>query len=66
MKAMSIDRGLPIVVDRPGAKYTSISEEHGVMAEMLWAWVPFDDIASMHNELIERYPHRTPYYSEVE
>ena len=32
MKAMSIDRGLPIVVDRPGAKYTSISEEHGVMA----------------------------------
>jgi D-serine deaminase-like pyridoxal phosphate-dependent protein len=31
MKAMSIDRGLPIVVDVPGAQYTSISEEHGVM-----------------------------------
>ena len=34
------------------------------MGEMLWAWVPFDDIARMHNELIEKYPHRAPYYSQ--
>lgn len=32
MKSMSIDRGLPIVVDQPGAKYTGISEEHGTMS----------------------------------
>ena len=32
MKAMSIDRGLPIVVGAPGAKFTKISEEHGVMS----------------------------------
>ncbi|MCH7641907.1 MAG: DSD1 family PLP-dependent enzyme [Chloroflexi bacterium] len=32
MKAMSIDRGLPIVVGAPGAEFTKISEEHGVMS----------------------------------
>ena len=36
------------------------------MAEMLWAWVPFDDIARMHNEQIEKYPHRKPYYSKTD
>jgi arylsulfatase A-like enzyme len=46
--------------------YKDPKEEHGVMAELLWAWVPFDDIARMHNELIEKYPHRKPYYSNIE
>ena len=32
MKAMSIDRGLPIVVNAPGAEFVKISEEHGIMA----------------------------------
>ena len=32
MKAMSIDRGLPLVVGAPGAEFTKISEEHGTMA----------------------------------
>ena len=41
-------------------------EEHGVMVQMLWAWVPFDDIAVMHNELIEQYPHREPYRSATD
>jgi arylsulfatase len=41
-------------------------EEHGVMGAMLWAWVPFDDIARMHNEMIEKYPHREPYRSNLE
>jgi arylsulfatase len=36
------------------------------MGAMLWAWVPFDDIARMHNELIEKYPHRKPYRSVIE
>ena len=45
--------------------YKDPKEEHGVMGELLWAWVPFDDITRMHNQLIERYPHREPYYSEV-
>ena len=43
--------------------YKDPREEFGVMGEMLWAWVPFDDIFRMHNELIEKYPHREPYYS---
>jgi len=43
--------------------YKDPKEEHGVMAELLWAWVPFDDVLRMHNELIEKYPHRKPYYS---
>ena len=46
--------------------YKDPKEEHGVMAELLWAWVPFDDVFRMHNELIEKYPHRPPYYSVVE
>ena len=29
---MSIDRGLPMVVDQPGATYEKISEEHGIMS----------------------------------
>ena len=41
-------------------------EEHGVMVQMLWAWVPFDDIARMHNELIEKYPHRPPHRSKLD
>ena len=40
-------------------------EEHGVMGAMLWAWVPFDDIARMHNDLIKKYPHRKPYRSVI-
>ena len=32
MKAMSIDRGLPLVVGCPGAEFVKISEEHGIMA----------------------------------
>ncbi len=36
------------------------------MGAMLWAWVPFDDITRMHNELIEKYPHREPYKSVIE
>ena len=32
--------------------------------QMLWAWVPFDDIARMHNDLIKKFPHRKPYYSK--
>jgi len=46
--------------------YKDPKEENGVMAEMLWAWVPFDDIARMHNALIEKYPHRKPYYSRTD
>ena len=46
--------------------YKDPKEEHGVMAEMLWAWVPFDDFLRMHNDLIEEFPHREPYYSKVE
>jgi arylsulfatase len=46
--------------------YKDPKEEHGVMAELLWAWVPFDDVLRMHNELIEKYPNREPYYSVVE
>jgi arylsulfatase len=46
--------------------YKDPKEENGVMAELLWAWVPFDDFTRKHNELIERYPHREPYYSEVD
>ena len=45
--------------------YKDPKEEHGVMGEMLWAWVPFDDITRMHNKLIEKYPHRKPYYSKT-
>jgi arylsulfatase A-like enzyme len=46
--------------------YKDPKEEHGVMAQLLWAWVPFDDFARMHYELIEEYPHREPYRSVVE
>ena len=46
--------------------YKDPREEHGVMGAMLWAWVPFDDITRMHNELIEKYPHRKPYSSVIE
>ncbi|CUH48991.1 MULTISPECIES: sulfatase-like hydrolase/transferase [Ruegeria] len=41
-------------------------EEHGVMVSMLWAWVPFDDIQRMHEAMIETFPHREPYYSEMD
>lgn len=41
-------------------------EEHGVMVQMLWAWVPFDDIQLMHENLIEKFPHRKPYRSVAE
>ena len=46
--------------------YKDPKEEHGIMVSMLWAWVPFDDIAKMHNETIKKYPHRKPYYSKIE
>ena len=46
--------------------YKDPKEEHGVMAELLWAWVPFDDFTRIHNELIEKYPHRKPYRSVIE
>ena len=46
--------------------YKDPKEEHGIMVSMLWAWVPFDDIARMHNKLIEKYPHRKPYKSVIE
>jgi arylsulfatase len=46
--------------------YKDPKEEHGVMAELLWAWVPFDDITRMHNELIKKFPHRKPYKSVIE
>lgn len=46
--------------------YKDPKEEHGVMVQMLWAWVPFDDIARMHNELIAKYPHRKPYFSTTD
>ena len=41
-------------------------EEHGVMVQMLWAWVPFDDAQHMHEQLIEEFPHRKPYRSALE
>ena len=41
-------------------------EEHGVMVQMLWAWVPFDDIQHMHESLIEKFPHRESYKSNLE
>jgi arylsulfatase A-like enzyme len=44
--------------------YKDPKEQHGVMAQLLWAWVPFDDFAQGHYEQIERFPHREPYYSE--
>jgi arylsulfatase len=54
----------------PGKAFFDIfkdpKEEHGVMAELLWAWVPFDDITRMHNDLIKKYPHRKPYKSVIE
>ena len=43
--------------------YKDPKEENGVMAEMLWAWVPFDDVRRAHDELIKQYPHRPPYRS---
>jgi len=43
--------------------YKDPREEHGVMVSMLWAWVPFDDIQRMHEGMIEKFPHRAPYYS---
>ena len=46
--------------------YKDPKEEHGVMAQLLWAWVPFDDFARMHYDLIEKYPHREPYRSVIE
>jgi arylsulfatase len=46
--------------------YKDPKEEHGVMAQLLWAWVPFDDFARTHYELIEEYPHREPYYSKTD
>jgi arylsulfatase len=46
--------------------YKDPKEENGVMVEMLWAWVPFDDIARLHNDLIEKYPHRKPYLSATD
>jgi arylsulfatase len=46
--------------------YKDPKEEHGVMVSMLWAWVPFDDLVRMHNDLIEKYPHRKPYKSVIE
>jgi len=46
--------------------YKDPKEEHGIMVSMLWAWVPFDDLARMHNELIEKYPHRKPHYSKID
>jgi arylsulfatase len=46
--------------------YKDPKEEHGVMAELLWAWVPFDDFLRLHNELIVEYPHREPYYSKTD
>jgi arylsulfatase len=46
--------------------YKDPKEEHGVMAELLWAWVPFDDFTRIHNKLIEKYPHRKPYRSVME
>ena len=44
--------------------YKDPREEHGVMVQMLWAWVPFDDLADMHNQAIKKYPHRKPYRSK--
>ena len=46
--------------------YKDPKEENGVMVSMLWAWVPFDNIVRMHNELIEQYPHRKTYRSVTE
>ena len=46
--------------------YKDPKEENGVMAELLWAWVPFDDITRIHNEMIEKFPHRKPYRSVIE
>lgn len=46
--------------------YKDPKEENGVMVSMLWAWVPFDDALKMHNELIEKFPHRVPYRSSAE
>jgi arylsulfatase len=44
--------------------YKDPREEHGVMVQMLWAWVPFDDLVGMHNKAIKEYPHRNPYRSK--
>ena len=38
--------------------YKDPREEHGVMVSMLWAWVPFDDIQRMHENMIKKFPHR--------
>ena len=46
--------------------YKDPKEEHGTMVAMLWAWVPFDDLARMHNELIEKFPNREPYRSIID
>jgi arylsulfatase A-like enzyme len=54
----------------PGKAFFDIfkdpKEEHGVMAELLWTWVPFDDFTRMHNNLIKKFPHRKPYKSKME
>ena len=46
--------------------YKDPKEEHGVMAQLLWAWVSFDDFTRLHTELIEKFPHREPYRSVLE
>lgn len=46
--------------------YKDPREEFGVMGELLWAWVPFTDIAVLHDDLIKKYPHRKPYYSKLD
>jgi len=33
---------------------------------MFLAWVPFNDITRMHNELIEEYPNRKSCYSKTD
>jgi len=46
--------------------YKDPKEENGVMVSMLWAWVPFDDALKIHDELIEKFPHRDSYRSKPE
>ena len=51
------------VGERPGLAgnsffdlYRDPREEHGMMAQFLWAWEPFDSMKARHLALMEKYP----------
>jgi len=45
--------------------YKDPREEHGMMAEFLWAWEPFDNIKGRHEAQMKEYPNTPPRKTEV-